>query len=128
MEEGYEEPKKMEDLTAPQRRTLKEHKLKDLRAKYYLFQSIDKNILKTITHKSTSKPLWDLMRMKCQGNIRVQQAQLQRLRRDFECLEMKPSEYVDDYFSRVMMAVNDTRGVGEFWRMERSFKKSCTRY
>jgi len=113
VEQGYQEPKTLESLTRAERRTLEEQKLKDLRTKNYLFQSIDKNILKTITNKASSKDLWDSMKTKYQGNARVQQAQLQRLCRDFEILEMQNGECVNDYISRVMIIANDMRAVGE---------------
>lgn len=66
MEYGYAEPKNSEELTITQRKTLEKQGLKDLRAKNYLFQSIVKNILKTITQKSTSKALWT----RWKGNIK----------------------------------------------------------
>nr|KYP60819.1 Retrovirus-related Pol polyprotein from transposon TNT 1-94 [Cajanus cajan] len=113
VEQGYEEPKILESLTGAERKTLETQKLNDLRAKNYLFQSIDKNILKTITNKATSKALWDSMKQKYQGNARVQRAQLQRLRREFEILEMQNGECVNDYISRVMIIANDMRGAGE---------------
>lgn len=94
-------------------KTLEEQKLKDLKAKNYLFQSIDKSILKTIIQKDTSKQLWDSMKRKYQGNIRVQRAQLQTLRREFEILEMKTGESVNDYFSRVMLVANNMKTAGE---------------
>ncbi|XP_018461649.2 uncharacterized protein LOC108832692 [Raphanus sativus] len=53
------------------------------------------------------------MKQKYQGNQRVQSAQLQRLRRDFEVLEMKEGEAIAKYFSRVMLVVNDMRNLGE---------------
>ncbi|XP_056848798.1 uncharacterized protein LOC130498954 [Raphanus sativus] len=53
------------------------------------------------------------MKQKYQGNQRVQSAQLQRLRRDFEVLEMKEGEAILEYFSRVMRVVNDMRNLGE---------------
>ena len=53
------------------------------------------------------------MKRKYQGNIRVQRAQLHKLRREFEILEMKFGECVNDYFSRVMMIINDMRNAGE---------------
>ncbi|XP_074346989.1 uncharacterized protein LOC141685804 [Apium graveolens] len=40
-----------------QQKAFDEEILKDLKAKNYLFQSIDKSILKTITHKETAKQL-----------------------------------------------------------------------
>lgn len=87
--------------------------MKDLKVKNYLFQSIDKSILKTISHKSTSKQIWEAMKTKYQGNTRVKRAQLQALRREFEILEMKNGESVTDYFSRVMLVANDMRNYGE---------------
>ncbi|XP_012074903.1 uncharacterized protein LOC105636273 [Jatropha curcas] len=49
------------------------------------------------------------MKIRYQGNARVQRAQLQILRRDFEVLEMKQGETVDDYFGRVMTVANEMR-------------------
>lgn len=37
-------------------------KLKDLKAKNYLFQAIDRSILETILSKETSKDIWDSMK------------------------------------------------------------------
>ena len=113
VESGYSQPGEKEVLTADQKKTLEEMKLKDLKAKNYLFQSIDKSILKTITQKETSKQLWDSMKMKCQGNARVQRAQLNRHRRNFEVLAMKQGESIADYFGRVMVVANDMRNCGE---------------
>ena len=89
IEKGYTEPADVEALSTTQRKTLEDHKLKDLKTTNYLFQPIDKSILKTIIQKDTSKQLWDSMKRKYQGNIRVQRAQLQTLRREFEIMEMK---------------------------------------
>lgn len=113
VETGYEEPASEEVLNAGQRKILEDMKLKDLKAKNYLFQSIDKSILKTIVQKETAKQLWDSMKVKYQGNARVKRAQLQVLRRNFEVLEMKSGESVTDYFGRVMMVANDMRNYGE---------------
>lgn len=85
----------------------------DHKVKNYLFASIDKMILKTILKKETSKHLWESMKRKYQGNERVKSAQLQRLRRDFEVLEMKNGETVTEYFARVMEVANNMRNMGE---------------
>lgn len=114
VESGYQQPDKLETLTAKQRKVLEESNQKDLKAKNYLFQSLDKMILKTITQKETSKQLWDFMKMKCQGNARVKKAQLNRLRRNFEVLGMQRDEPVADYFSRVMI-------IEELWRRLEGF-------
>jgi hypothetical protein len=69
--------------------------LKDLKAKNYLFQSIDRGIIETILDKSSSKVIWDSMKNKFQGSIKVKRAQLQALRGEFEILRMKDEEYVN---------------------------------
>ncbi|XP_024966042.1 uncharacterized protein LOC112506260 [Cynara cardunculus var. scolymus] len=53
------------------------------------------------------------MKVKYQGNARVKRAQLQRLRREFQTLEMKMGESVTEYFGRVMVTTNDMRNCGE---------------
>ena len=48
IQSSFEEPKGNEALSATQQKAIDEAKLKDLRAENYLFQSIDKSVLKTI--------------------------------------------------------------------------------
>lgn len=110
---GFEELRRIEAPSPAQQAALNEAKLKDLKAKNYLFQSIDKTTLKTIMQKETAKQLWDSMKVKHQGSARVKRAQLQRLRRTFETLEMKNGEAVTAYFARVMETANDMRICGE---------------
>uniref|UniRef100_A0A0D2ZYN7 DUF4219 domain-containing protein n=1 Tax=Brassica oleracea var. oleracea TaxID=109376 RepID=A0A0D2ZYN7_BRAOL len=100
-------------LSEAQRTELAEQKLKDFKVKNYLFASIDKTVLKTIVKKDTAKDIWESLKAKYQGNKRVQSAQLQRLRRNFEVLEMKEGDSIADYFSRVMVVANDMRNRGE---------------
>ncbi|PNX57691.1 retrovirus-related Pol polyprotein from transposon TNT 1-94, partial [Trifolium pratense] len=90
------------NATQEQIRAAEESKLKDLKVKNYLFQSIDRVILETILDRSTSKSIWESMRQKYQGSTRVKHAQLQSLRREFELLLMQEDESVDDYFRRTL--------------------------
>lgn len=113
IEPGYTEPREGAEITAAQHATLEAMRLKDLKAQNYLFQSIDKQIIKTMTHKETAKQIWEAMRNKYQGNARVKKAQLQRLRREFETLEMKEDKRVTEYFGRVMTTANEMRNFGE---------------
>ncbi|KAL5767235.1 hypothetical protein ACOSQ2_014018 [Xanthoceras sorbifolium] len=61
-------------LTEAQLKTLEEQKLKDLKAKNYLFQAIDRVILETILKKDTAKYIWDSLKKKYQGTARVKHA------------------------------------------------------
>nr|XP_028949229.1 uncharacterized protein LOC114821333 [Malus domestica] len=96
-----------------QKKTLDDLKLKDLNAKNYLFQAIDRSILETILKKETTKDIWDSLKQKYQGTARVKRAQLQALRKEFEVLHMKNGETVKDYFGRTLAIANRMRIHGE---------------
>jgi len=51
-------------LTDAQQKEYEVIKLKDLKAKNYLFQAIDRSILEIILCKDTSKEIWDSMKKK----------------------------------------------------------------
>lgn len=68
VDEGYQKIRAGEQVTVTQQKNYDENKLKDLKACNYLFQLIDKSILKTITRKKTAKQIWDAMKIKYQGN------------------------------------------------------------
>lgn len=99
--------------TKVQQRQIDEQKLKDLKAKNYLFQALDRSILETILKKDTAKDIWDSMKKKYQGSTRVKRAQLQALRKEFETLHMKAGETVNDYFARTLMIANKMKANGE---------------
>ncbi|KAK4423222.1 hypothetical protein Salat_1905000 [Sesamum alatum] len=88
-----------------------------MKAKNYLFQallrSILKIILKIILKKDTTKDIWDSMKRKYQGSMRIKRAQLQALRKEFETLHLKVGETVNDYFVRTLMIVNKMKANGE---------------
>jgi hypothetical protein len=94
------------DATDAQRQAATASKLRDLKLKNYLFQSIERPILETILVRETSKDIWDAMRSKYQGSTKVKRANLQALRREFEVLSMKETESVEEYFSRTLAIAN----------------------
>lgn len=72
IETGFEEPALEEQpLSKGKQKELDTWKLKDLKAKNYLFQAIDRSILETILEKDTSKKIWESMKTKYEGNARV---------------------------------------------------------
>ena len=97
VEFGVATPVVGELLTDTQQKELEGLKLKDLKAKNYLFQAIDQSILETILNKETSKDIWDSMKKKYQGSSKVKRAQLQALRKDFQTLQMNDDESVTNY-------------------------------
>jgi hypothetical protein len=101
------------NATVEQQRSADENKLRDLKVKNYLFQSIDRSILETILVRDTAKDIWDVMRRKYQGSTKVKRAQLQSLRREFEVLAMGESETVNEYFARTLAIANRMTSHGE---------------
>ncbi|MCI07000.1 retrovirus-related Pol polyprotein from transposon TNT 1-94 [Trifolium medium] len=101
------------NATAEQQQAAEASKLKDLKVKNYIFQSIERSILETILVRDTSKDIWDAMRRKYQGSTKVKRAHLQALKREFEVLAMKESEYVDEYFARTLAIANRMSAQGE---------------
>ena len=106
IETGITATTERSDLSETQKKTYEDQKLKDLKAKNYLFQAIDRSILETILKKDTAKDIWDSLKQKYQGTARVKRAQLQALRKEFEVLYMKIAESVNDYFGRTLTIAN----------------------
>ncbi|XP_022899338.1 uncharacterized protein LOC111412639 [Olea europaea var. sylvestris] len=100
-------------LIEAQRKLMEDQKLKDLKVKNYLFQAIDRKIIETILVKDIGKQIWDLMKQKYQGSIRVKRAQLQALRRELEVLQIKEGEGMDEYSARTHTIANKIKIHGE---------------
>ncbi|XP_076900009.1 uncharacterized protein LOC143554028 [Bidens hawaiensis] len=96
-----------------QRKKLEDLRAKDLQVKHYLYQAIDSVTFEQILDRKTSKAVWDSMKRRFAGNERVKKSMLQKLRRDFEILEMKNGESIPDYFGRVLTVANQMRSNGE---------------
>ncbi|GJX41732.1 retrovirus-related pol polyprotein from transposon TNT 1-94 [Tanacetum coccineum] len=88
-------------VTEAQRKAMDEAKLKDLKVKNYLFQSIDREILETILDKSTSKGIWNSMKQKYEGSTKVKRALLQALRRESELLSMKEGQEEEEAMLKI---------------------------
>ncbi|XP_039045100.1 uncharacterized protein LOC120184790 [Hibiscus syriacus] len=99
--------------TDAQRLEIDTLKLKDLKAKNYLFQAIDRSTLETILCKDTSKDIWDSMKKKFQGATRARSQQLQALRSEFELHRMQSGETILDFFSRTMVIISKMRTFDE---------------
>ena len=110
---GVAEPATFVVLTDAQKVELEGQKLKDLKAKNYLFQAINRSILETILCKETSKQIQDSMKKKYEGTAQAKRAQLQALGGNFETLYMKSGELVSDYFSKTMAIANKIRIHGD---------------
>ncbi|XP_073016714.1 uncharacterized protein [Primulina eburnea] len=100
-------------LTEAQRKHIEDQQLKDLKAKNYMFQALDRSILETILNKTTAKDIRDSVKRKYQGTTRVKYGNLQALRKGFEILHMKQGESMNEYFSRTLAIANKMKVNGE---------------
>ncbi|KAF2283318.1 hypothetical protein GH714_002228 [Hevea brasiliensis] len=108
VENGFEEPQMETRLTDTQQAQLDDARTKDHQVKHYLFQAIDRTVFEQILDRRMAKIVWDSMK-KFGGNSRVKKSLLNSLRREFEVLEMKKDETINNYFARVMMVANKMR-------------------
>ena len=56
---------------------------------------------------------WEALQQKYKGVDRIKKIRLQSLRGEFELLQMKSSESISDYHTRIMVIVNQMRRNGE---------------
>ncbi|KAK8346287.1 hypothetical protein V6Z12_A07G203600 [Gossypium hirsutum] len=64
VEDGIQELEFGTSLTDTQKMEIDAQKLKDLKARNYLFQAVDRSILETILCKDTANHIWDSMKRK----------------------------------------------------------------
>jgi hypothetical protein len=57
IEEGIPEAREGTDLTEAQSKAISDLKLKDLKAKKFLFQAIDRTVIETLLKKDTAKDI-----------------------------------------------------------------------
>ncbi|XP_022870912.1 uncharacterized protein LOC111390145 [Olea europaea var. sylvestris] len=111
----FTEPARGTTLTNAETKVLDEQRLKNLKAKNYLFQAIDHAILETILKKDNAKDIWEPMKKKYRGTERVKCVKLQALRKEFEILYMKKGESSKDIDSLSIDELQSSLLVYEPW-------------
>lgn len=99
-------------LTEAQKKAIDDHSLKDLKAKNYLFQAIDRSILETILKKDTAR-IYGLVKVEVSRHVTSQVCSIANTSKRMEMLHMKVGEYVNEYFARTQTIVNEKRIHGE---------------
>lgn len=98
---------------AAQRNEVKEKKKKDAKALFLIQQALDDAIFPRVMAATTSKAAWESLEKEYLGAEKVVTVKLQTMRRDFENLQMKSSESVQEFFSRILLVVNQIKALGE---------------
>ena len=116
VEDGYEAGATQEEIaswSAAKQNDFKNNKKKDARALLFIQQGVSKAIFPRIMGAKTSKEAWDLLRNQFQGYEAVISVKLQSLWREFDNLQMKESESIQDFFSKVSTIINQIRSYGD---------------
>ena len=110
VESGYTEPK--EPPTEPDQK-LRDNRKRDAKALFFIQSAVDDDIFPRISHAKTSKEAWEIIKHEYFGDNKVIDVKLQSLRSEFDRLQMKDKEPIQNYLSKVSGVVNQMRSYGE---------------
>ncbi|KAK2970738.1 hypothetical protein RJ640_009657 [Escallonia rubra] len=113
VDKGFTEPQSEATLSATQKEALQATRRKDQKALAIIHQSLDDAMLQKVANATTSKNASEILQTSHGGVEKVKKVRLQTLRGEFEALRMKESELVSDYFSRVLVIVNQMKRNGD---------------
>jgi hypothetical protein len=74
---------------------------------------LDNSVVGRIKPATTTKKAWDILETSYQGMNKVKIAKLQSLRREFENLQMKDSDSIEQFTYHVTNLVNQIRKNGD---------------
>ena len=106
---GYVKPQDEYILNVDEKKKLDENRQKNKRALQIIGQALDDSVVGRIKPATIAKQAWDILETAYQGTSKVKIAKLQALRREFENLQMKDSDSIDQFTYRVTELVNQIR-------------------
>ena len=74
---------------------------KDKKVRAHLFQCLSDELLMQVAKKKTGKEVWDSLKARFVGAERVKDARLQTLKAEFNALDMKEEETVDEFAGKL---------------------------
>ncbi|KAL4378928.1 hypothetical protein GQ457_02G031910 [Hibiscus cannabinus] len=106
---GYESPQDETLLSQQEMDALTKTKKKDQQALSLIHQCLDDSMFVKVANANTAKEAWEILQNSLQGVDKLKKVRLQVLRGEFETLRMKESESISDYYSRVVVIVNQMK-------------------
>ncbi|XP_074383271.1 uncharacterized protein LOC141724880 [Apium graveolens] len=78
-----------------------------------IYQGIPEDVLLSPADKENAKDAWEAIKAMCLGADRVKKARVQTLKAEFESLQMKDNESLDDFYMKMNGIVANIRALGE---------------
>ncbi|KAL7604382.1 hypothetical protein Lser_V15G19591 [Lactuca serriola] len=92
-------------------------------ARAFIFQSIPEEMLAQAAKKKTSKEVWNSLKSRFVGAERVQKARLWVLKIEFEALQMKETETIDEYAGKLSAMISKFGSAGAILEDEELVRK-----
>ncbi|XP_023749696.1 uncharacterized protein LOC111897975 [Lactuca sativa] len=108
-------------IEPPSEPVVDEKKRKQARA--FIFWSIPEKILAQASKKKTAKEVWDSLKSRYVGAERVQKTRLWILKSEFEALQMKETETIDDYAGKISAMISKFGSAGAILEDEELVRK-----
>ncbi|XP_019414295.1 PREDICTED: uncharacterized protein LOC109326065 [Lupinus angustifolius] len=105
-----------EDDTEIQISNFRESKKRDCKALFLIHQCVDEANFKKISSAKTAKEAWENFERSYAGVEKVKKVKLQTLRREYELVQMKESDSISDYFTKIRSLTNLMKGCDEVMR------------
>ncbi|KAI3523596.1 hypothetical protein L1887_01838 [Cichorium endivia] len=86
---------------------------KDKMALAAIYQGIPEDLLMSLAEKKTAKEAWEALKTMFMGADRVKTARIQTLKAEFEAMNMKETEGVDEFAAKVTNIVSTMRTLGD---------------
>jgi hypothetical protein len=95
----------------------------DQKALTAIYQGIPENMIPLIAEKKTSAEAWETIKTNRLGDDRIKDVRVQTLKSEFDRLQMKDTESVDDFALRMKTITNEIRMLGEKFEESNAARK-----
>ncbi|KAA0038299.1 integrase [Cucumis melo var. makuwa] len=103
---GYIDVENQSELTNQQLVELTENRKKEKKTLFFIYQAVDEFIFERISTATSAKAAWDILKSTYQGEDKVKMIRLQALKSEFDCIKMKETETIEEFFNRILVIVN----------------------
>ena len=93
-----------------------------------IYQGIPEDLLLVLAEKQSAKEAWEALKVMFMGEDRVKIARIQTLKAEFEALNMKESEVVDEFIVKVSNIMSTMRAVEESYVVKKMLRAMTSKF